>query len=562
MFLDFFVQIWPNHATRPFFQRPFQALSNQEASMATVQFTGSTHESQKDAPEGVTETLEAWLQAAGLEGSFTYRAVDRTKGTGTMASVHAIGVRDGTFVNARIRPEGRGNKNAWMVAIPAPPGQSADQIFRQLRNAERRLSGDEDQLLTSRLSTLYTYLDGKLIDLEALDQRMITSSGFASREELEGSLDALHGRSRIVRKAGPSRFEWCKALARVQVAPLETRPQPHPSETFVLSLTPDERVFLFDLAQTHVHIYDEKGDMQLRLPNELPLFEEEVHDFFGKAERCGLITPIGSNPNGILGKAWGLNFPMLFVCVSLIGTLFPEDIPKLVKLLPNDLAKLFNRGGITSVPPGYYELLERAARLVNQVHGKELIEITEQQHTPPIRIETADGVIEYHRTVSLRLPNDFALHLFNVQGLFNGKESPPTVDQPGMNPLVSLQQELQANLERERACTEHLTTLITTRPGAENQVELLKVQAANLLEQASKLAAQVTESFGVETRLNAELERIQKEIGALKGQIQKYHQIGREEAAKEVDAFIHEYASNAGLDPEDIISELRRRYSI
>ena len=126
--------------------------------MLTVTFAGSRYESQKEAPDGISETVELWLRAAHLDGHFEYRAVDRAKGTGTMARVHAISIRDGKFVNARIRPDGRGNTSSWIVSIPVPAGLDPDRFMGTLQLAERVVNGDEDQILESKLAMLHTYL--------------------------------------------------------------------------------------------------------------------------------------------------------------------------------------------------------------------------------------------------------------------------------------------------------------------------------------------------------------------------------------------------------------------
>ena len=293
--------------------------------MLTVSYAGSRYESQKEAPDGISETVELWLRAAHLDGHYEYRAIDRAKGTGTMSRVHAISIRDGKFVNARIRPDGRGNASSWIVSIPVPSGIPSDHFMQTLQYAEQVVNGDRDQILESKLAMLHTYLEGKPIDFSTLDPRMAIRSKFETVDYMEHDLETLAARKLFVRKAGPRLFEWRKRFQVVPVPPLQTDWTPPPAEVFVLSLNADERALIRELLSLHARMEDAEGNVHLRLPNELPLFEEEIVQFMDKAERFGLVKSIGDNPHGILGKVWTLDFPLLLVCILQIGLSYPEE---------------------------------------------------------------------------------------------------------------------------------------------------------------------------------------------------------------------------------------------
>jgi hypothetical protein len=293
--------------------------------MIALAYAGSRYETQKEPPPGISDTIELWLRAAHLDGHFSYRAIDRTKGTGTMTRVHAISVRDGRFVNARVRPDGRGNANSWIVSIPIPAEFESGQFLARLQHAERTVNGDEDQILASKLAMLHTYLEGKPIDTATINPLMAARSKFETVEYMEHDLETLSARRLFVRKTGPGTYDWRKRFAKVPVPPLQEEWAPTLAETFILSLTADERILIMELMHLHARMEDTDGNMQLRLPNGLPMFEEEIVQFMDKAEPFGLVKQIGDNPHGILGKVWRLDFPRLLVCIMQIGLLFPQD---------------------------------------------------------------------------------------------------------------------------------------------------------------------------------------------------------------------------------------------
>lgn len=523
--------------------------------MVTVDFAGSRYESQKDAPDGVTESIAMWLRAAGLDGHFTYRAVDRTKGTGTMSRVHAIGVRDGKFVNARIRPEGLGNDNSWIVSIPSPEGMEAEALLRRLQDAERVVNGDDDQVIASKLAMLHTYLEGKPIDLETLDPRMSAFSRFETVEYLERDLQRLAARKLFVRRIGDRRYGWRKAFQKVPVPSLEQKEWvPTPLEIFVISLNPDERVLVRDLVGLHSQILREDGAVELRLPNQLPLFDEEVSAFMEKAEQAGLVKAVGENPHGILGKVWTLDFPILLVCILQMSFIFREDVRKEFERKAARDGRPLAPGqsvlDVIEVPPGTPGI-NQGLVLMSGFLDLTGCEMTDEVHDPPIVVpagQDAEGeeiVMEFHRTTTLRAPRT------GEAAAASPSQLPPSVEEL---------REGIASQRRTIAEVEHAESELATREAETQESERrLLADLSRIQEELQRVRAAFPGIDARRQELRDERGRAMHEIGLLNELIARRESETASAVADQLIGLAQSEAGKLGISSEALREALLQR---